>query len=261
MELQTESSQRDYSLASVRNALRILKSFTMEEPEKRMADLAKTLGVGKSTISRLMLTLASEGFVVKDPESQKYRLGVSLLSLSSIVTSQLDVHRESLPVLQRIVEDINETTHVSILEGSRVTYLNTVESSHRVRFFVRVGESNPSYCTSSGKAILAFQDEQTLEEILSEELVPFTKSTIINPDQLRQNLKEIREKGYAISRSELLDGVVGIAAPIRNQSSHVFAAVSIVGPVQRMNSKNLATYANKVKDAANEISRRLGYKG
>jgi len=89
----------DHHLSSVKNALRILKSFTMDEPEKKISDLSASLGLNKSTVSRTMSTLASEGFVFKDPESKKYRLGLSILSLSGIVNSHMDVYRESQPVL------------------------------------------------------------------------------------------------------------------------------------------------------------------
>src|SRR4051794_38694643 len=97
-------NKEDSHLSSEKKALRILKSFTMDEPEKKISDLAATLGLNKSTVSRTMTTLASEGFVFKDPESKKYRLGLSILSLSGIVNSNMDIYRESQPVLNKLVE-------------------------------------------------------------------------------------------------------------------------------------------------------------
>src|SRR4051794_31722147 len=96
----------DYLLSSVKNALRLLNSFTIDEPEKKVTELATTLKLGKSTISRLLATLVSEGFVIKNPENGKYRLGLSILNLNTIVTSNLEITRESLPTQQSLVQDL-----------------------------------------------------------------------------------------------------------------------------------------------------------
>src|SRR3954449_5134672 len=117
-------------LSSVKNALRILNSFTMDEPEKKVSDISSSLGLNKSTVSRTMTTLASEGFVFKDPETKKYRLGLSILSLSGIVNNNMDIYRESQPVLNRLVENIGETAHISVLDNLDVIYLQKVDCNH-----------------------------------------------------------------------------------------------------------------------------------
>ena len=91
-------------LGSVKNALRLLQSFTLDTPEKKLTELASSLGLGKSTVSRLLSTLESEGFVMKDPESRRYKLGLSVLQLNTIVNSTLEINRESLPVLKRLTK-------------------------------------------------------------------------------------------------------------------------------------------------------------
>lgn len=248
----------EYLLSSVKNALRLLRSFSLDTPEKKVTDLAAELGLGKSTISRLLNTLASEGFVTKDPETQKYRLGLTILNLNTVVTSNLEINRESQPILQRLVDEIGETATIAVLEDTAVVYLNRVECKHPVQILSHVGRRNPLHCTSSGKAILAYQNQDFIEGYIDEGLEQYTVNTITNRDTLRTALKSIQEQGYAISIEELREGVASIAAPIRDYTGKVVYAVSIIGPVHRMNPHNLSIIS-KVTNAAKEISEKLGY--
>lgn len=251
----------DHHLSSVKNALRILKSFTMDEPEKKISDLSASLGLNKSTVSRTMSTLASEGFVFKDPESKKYRLGLSILSLSGIVNSHMDVYRESQPVLMKLVENIGETAHISVLDNLEVIYLNKVECNHPVRFLTHIGKRNPAYCTSSGKVLLAFSDDEIIESVINKGLQKFNKNTVADPEQLRTYLKKVRKDGFAYSVEEFLEGVNSVAAPIYDYRGKVIAALTVVGPKQRIQTHKIPTLSKKVIQAAKEISERMGYRG
>ena len=247
-------------LSSVKNALKILRSFTMDEPEKKVSDLAISLGLNKSTVSRTMATLASEGFVYKNPETNKYRLGFSILTLSGIVKSNMDVYRESFTELNKLVESTGETSHISIMDNLDVMYLHKVECNHPVRVLTHVGRRNPLYCTSSGKILLAYsKDDQLLEKIIDQGLKKFTKNTITNPKQLRDHLAEVRKNGYVYTAEEYTEGVSSIAAPVYDYHGNVIAALSIVGPKQRIQFQKVNSLAKKVMNAANEISYRMGY--
>lgn len=252
--------QEDQHLSSVKNALRILLSFTMDEPEKKISDLSESLGLNKSTVSRTMSTLASEGFVFKDPETKQYRLGLSILSLSGIVNNNMDIYRESQPVLNRLVEKTGETAHISVLDNNEVIYLQKVECNHPVRFLTYVGKRNPPYCTSSGKVLLAYSHEEVVETVIEKGLKQFTKNTITNPQKLRDHLKQIKENGYVISKEEILEGVHSIAAPVYDYRGRVIAAVAIVGPKQRIQQSKVHSFAQNVMGAAMEISNRMGYR-
>lgn len=253
--------KEDSYLSSVKNALRILKSFSMDEPEKKISEISVSLGLNKSTVSRTMATLASEGFVYKDPESKKYRLGLSILSLSGIVNSNMDVYRESQPILNKLVENIGETAHISVLDNLEVVYLQKVDCNHPVRFLTHVGRRNPPYCTSSGKVLLAYSDENDINKVIDKGLQKFSKNTITNAQKLRTHLNQVKENGFSSSIEELLEGVVSIAAPIYDYKGKVFASLSVVGPKQRIQSHKIQGYAKKVVSAATEISIRMGYRG
>jgi len=257
-----EVNKNDQShLSSVKNALRILRSFTMDEPEKKISDLSIELGLNKSTVSRTMATLASEGFVYKDPETKKYRLGLTLLSLSGIINTNMDLHVESQPVLYKLVENLGETAHISVMDNLEVMYLHKVECNHPVRFLTHVGKRNPAYCTSSGKVLLAFSNEETIEKVINKGLQQYTRNTITNPQKLRDHLKKIREEGFAYSIDEFLEGVNSVAAPVFNYKGNVIAAITVVGPKQRVQPHKINNFAKKVINAGLEVSSRMGYIG
>lgn len=255
----TRGGKTENQLSSVRNALRMLKSFSMEEPEKRVSDLSESLGLNKSTVSRTMATLASEGFVFKNPETNKYRLGLSIVSLSGIVNNNTDIYKESLPVLNKLVESCGETAHISVLDNYEVIYLQKVECNHPVRFLTHVGKRNPLYCTSAGKVLLAYAKDDVVETVIENGLKAFTKNTITDPDQLRKHLKKIKQDGYAYSFEELSEGVNSIATPIYDYNGNVVSALSVVGPKQRIDNQKLKAITQQTVNASKEISDRLGY--
>ena len=172
----------------------------------------------------------------------------------------MDIYRESQPILNKLVETIGETAHISVLDNFEVIYLQKVDCNHPVRFLTHVGRRNPPYCTSSGKVLLAYSNEEVVETIISKGLKKFTKNTITNPDKLRVHLSKIRDTGYATSYDEFFEGVTTIAAPIFDYQGKVIAALSVVGPKQRIQTQKVPGYAKKVISAAMEISNRIGYR-
>lgn len=246
-------------LSSVSNALRILKSFSTFEPTKKVSELSEELGLAKSTVSRLLSTLASEGFVIKEEKTREYRLGLSVLTLGGIVTNNLEIHKEATPVLNKLVNDTGETAHLSILDNLDTIYIHKEECHHPVRILTHIGRRNPAYCTSSGKVLLAYSDSELIEEVIENGLVSYTENTITNPDELRRELETIRKQGYAVSTQELTVGTRSVAAPIRDYTGNVVSAITVVGPIQRMKDSKIPEIAKKVMYAGREASERLGY--
>lgn len=257
--MQQDNNNERYLLTSVRNALKVLQSFTMEAPEQRISDLAISLGLAKSTVSRLMSTLASEGFVIKDPETQKYRLGLSILTLSGVITSNFEITREAAPVVTKLVNELGESAHLAILEGLDTIYIHKVECNHPVKVLTHLGKRNPAYCTSSGKVLLAHSTDEVISQVIENGLHPYTRKTITDPIKLRNALKTIKEQGYALSKDELLDGVTTIAAPLFDYTGKVVAAITVTGPDQRITNHKIPMYVKKIVDASKEASERLGY--
>ncbi|RKQ32655.1 IclR family transcriptional regulator [Oceanobacillus halophilus] len=246
-------------LSSVRNALRILKSFSTFEPTKKVSELAESLGLAKSTVSRILSTLASEGFVTKDEKTNEYRLGLSVLTLGGIVTNNLEIHKEAAPVLYKLVNNTGETAHLAIMDGLDTIYIHKEECNHPVRILTHLGRRNPSYCTSSGKVLLAFNDENVTEEVIAKGLIKHMPNSITDPFELRNELGTIRKQGYAVSTEELTEGTRSVAAPIRDYTGTVVSAITVVGPIQRMKNHKIRDIAKKVMEAGKDASERLGY--
>jgi IclR family transcriptional regulator, KDG regulon repressor len=260
---QQERNERmnpDYLLSSVKNALRVLRTFSMDKPERKVTEIAAELGLGKSTVSRLLATLASEGFVIKDPDTQEYRLGLTILGLNTVATSCLEINRASQPILERLVQMVGETAHVATLEGMDVVYLSKVECKHPVQILTHIGRRNPLHCTSSGKVMLAYQKEDVIQHYIEERgLKKYTVTTITDPADFRQVLKTIKEQEYSTSIEELREGVSSVSAPIRDYSGKVVYAINVIGPSHRMNPHDVSII-NKLKSAAHDISEQLGYR-
>ncbi|WP_134704184.1 IclR family transcriptional regulator [Ammoniphilus sp. YIM 78166] len=255
--MEARKSNEEYLLWSVKNALRILRSFSQEEPEKKVTDLSLSLGLSKSTISRLLLTLASEEFVTQNPKTRRYRLGQSILTLSSIASSEQNALTESLPIIHKLVASINESVQFMILEDLEVSYIFSIEKSHAVKYYGHIGKKAPAYCTSSGKVIIAYQEAELIDKIIHHGLRPFTRKTITTERRFRETLEQIRSQGYAVSEEEFQEGIVDIAAPIRDAEGCVFAAISIPVPIQAVNRKKLAHLIKEAQAAGREISERL----
>ncbi|WP_053364638.1 IclR family transcriptional regulator [Bacillus sp. FJAT-27251] len=255
----TRKKSNPQILSSVSYALQILNSFSTFEPTQKVSDLANSLGLAKSTVSRLLSTLASEGFVIKDKNTGGYKLGLSVLTLGGIVTNHLEIHKEAAPVLYKLVNDTKETAHLSVLDELDTIYIHKEECNQPVRILTHLGRRNPSYCTSSGKLLLAFSDESLVEEVIRRGLKAYTSKSITDPDQLRAEMDNIRKMGYAISTEELTQGTRSVAAPIRDYTGKVVCAINVVGPLQRMKDYQIPAIAKKVINAGIEASERMGY--
>lgn len=254
-----EIKKEPYVLSSVKNALRILNSYSLTETEKSISELSTSLGMGKSTVSRLMSTLASEGFVIKDPRTHKYRLGLSVLTLGGVIKSNITINKEAAPVVHQLVNQIGETAHLAILDGTDTIYIHKEECNHPVRILTSLGRRNPAYCTSSGKVLLAFNDSSLVDALIESGLKPIQKNTITDPNKLMAEIKQVKKDGYASSISELTEGVVSVAAPVRDYTGKVCAAITVVGPVQRIPKQKIPYFGKKVIEASKEASIRMGY--
>ncbi|MGH9116748.1 MAG: IclR family transcriptional regulator [Acidimicrobiales bacterium] len=248
-------------LSSVRNAARLLKQFTTHDRELGVSELARRLDVGKSTVHRLLSTLAGEGFLEQDAESGKYRLGLVVYDLGAAVAVHMDLHEAVLPPMERLRNATGETVHTAVLDGREVVYVERLDSPNTLRLFLDVGRRNWAHCTGTGKALLAFLPEPQLDRLLKGWRLPQkTPHTITDVQLLRKELKETHRRGYAQNMNESEMGVLSVAAPIRDGSGRVRAAVSVAGPAPRMDPI-MDQFIAGVLEAAASASRRLGFRG
>jgi len=249
------------TLSSVRNAARLLKEFSYGSREIGVTELARRLGIGKSTAHRLLHTLTEEKLLERDPYTGSYRLGLAMYELGSAVSRHTDMHEACAPVLDQLRNATRETVQIGVLDGREVVYVERRESPQALRLFGRIGHRNDAHCTSSGKVLLAYLPETTLDELLNGwELKAQTPFTITDLDRLREQLEQIRRRGWAAQSNETEMGAASVAAPIRNGLGEVVAALSVAGPVQRLQGDALKQFARPTMDAALAISRRMGFR-
>lgn len=246
-------------LSSVANAMRLIKIFSDEDFEIGISDLAKHLGLAKSTAHRLAATLVEEGMLEQNAQDGKYRLGLALFELGSLVRRQMDVTAEAKPFLRALAANTGETLHLAVLDHQAVLYINIIESQRAIRMGYKIGTRAPLHCTAVGKVLIAFQPQEVIEAAIAHGLPGRTPGTITNPGAFRLELAAVRARGYALEDEEIEAGLRSIAGAVRNYSGQVIAAIGIAGPAHRMTKKVLLSYASDLVGAADAVSQRLGY--
>lgn len=247
-------------LSSVANSIRLLTSFSGEEDELGITTLASRLRLAKSTVHRLASTLTSAGFLEQNAETGKYRLGVTLFELGALVRRRMDVANEARPKLRELLEKTGETVQLGIVDHFSVLYVYEMESPRAIRMAAAVGGRAPLHCTAVGKVLLAFQPEEYVKQLIDRGLATYTSKTPTRRETVLHMLEEVKARGHAIDDEESESGLRAIAAPVRNHTGAVIAALGVAAPVQRMSKKTLHTCVPTVIDTANAVSARLGYR-
>lgn len=254
-----ENPGESHHLSSVGAALRLLKVFSAEEPELGITELSKRLGVAKSTTHRLAATLVAEGFLEQNPHGGKYRLGLLLFAMGTLVRRRMNVAEEAAPLLHALGEQSGETVHLAVLHGSEILYLRNIESRHAIRPRSYLGVRKPAFCTSEGRALLAFSPPPVRADILRLPLEARTASTITDKARLTHLLEKVYSAGCAMDDEESEEGMRGVAAPIFDASGAVIAAVGLAIPTSRFPKTKTAQFTAMVKETAQAISLRLGH--
>ena len=246
-------------LSSVGSALRLLKAFSAEEPELGITELARRLGVAKSTAHRLASTLVAEGFLEQAVADGPYRLGLLLFSIGTLVRRRMEVSEQAVPHLQALCEASGETVHLAVLHETEIVFLRNIESRQAIRPRSYLGVRKPAFCTSEGRALLAFGPAQQVGIALQGPLLPRTPKTLTDKAAISARLRTIRSQGYALDDEESEVGMRGVAAPIFDASALAVAAVGVVGPVQRLTLARQRALAVQVMRTAQTVSALLGH--
>lgn len=246
---------------SVVRAIHILESFNYNE-KMGVTEISKRLGLPKSTTHVIVNTLVHEGILEKDINTNHYQLGLKLFELGNRARSNLEIRKIATPYLKELNEFFDETVHLTILDNYEVLYIECFESTKRLRTYSVIGVRAPLHCTAVGKAIMAFLPEKEIEKVIEEKgLQRFTENTITEKEHLMKELDKVRKLGYAVDNMEHEEGVRCVGAPLRNHLGNVFASISVSGPSQRLESKKIPDIAKRVMSVANEISRKMGFRG
>jgi len=246
------------SVRAVERALDILLSFTQKEPDLSLTQVAERVGIHKSTAHRLLATLESKRFVNRHPSDGTYHLGLRFVEMASVVLHDVDLQRWARPYLRDLVTECGETVDLCVLDGRHVVYLDVVDSPRRVKIAAAVGQRLPIACTASGKAFLAHLSEQQVRALLPNGLQKYTDRTLLTWEALFEDLRETRERGFALSEQEFEVEINAVAAPILDAAGSPVAAVAVVGPSFRMPLQRMLEIGPQVCRVTQTMAREVG---
>lgn len=247
------------SIQSVRRAMSLLKAFGPTRPELGVSELGRLTGLHKTTVYRLLVTLEEDGFIQHNAADDKYRLGAALIRLGRIVLDNMDIGRQALPRMRALADETGEAVMLEIWDHGRTLVVANVSGRHFAHVIAHEGSHLPAHGSSGGKVMLAFLPQAELDNVVARGLQRYTENTLADPIRLRDELERIRAARISFDRQEIDIGVCAVSAPIFDHDGQVTAALSIVGPAQRIQTDTDSALARLIAGAACEISRDLGY--
>lgn len=251
-----EAQENRYVLSSVDSALSILNLF-FDEEELSVNEVAKRIGVSRSTAFRFMVTLENRGFVAKTAYA-KYRLGLNMFSLGMIAYNRMEIVSLVHPYLVQMAEETGETCHASILDdGVHVMFIDRALGSSWLKMDTALGYRQYAHCTATGKSILAFQSDQTIHQYIKHtKFVQITPQSIKDAQSLLKILEKVRAEGYSCDNEEAESGLTCYARPLLDGSGRAYAAISISGPTTRMVKKK-EEHLQRLENAVSRISKTI----
>jgi DNA-binding IclR family transcriptional regulator len=241
-------------LKSVASALDLLDCFITDE-ELGVSEVARRLGVAKSTAHRLLTTLCSRGLIEQNPANGKYRLGLHLFELGHLALTRVELRKRSTTLLEELRELSGWTVHLSVAQGADTLFLERLPTLRGMQAMEEFRRRWPLHATSSGKAICAYDPEAAQARIKAGFPV-FTTHTISNVQQFQAELAKVRRLGVATSREEVMYKLASVAAPVLDAHGVAIAAISITGSVAEL-GENQDRQARLVVAAARRLSKRM----
>lgn len=245
--------EKNENVRAVGRALDILLAFSAQDPELSAGELLKRVGLSRPTLYRLIYTLQERGFLASVGEPQRFRLGPSVARLAHVWNATLDVGTLAAPVLRRIWDRTAETVALFVPQGGQRMCIAELPSPQPLNFKRGVGYSERLALGASGRAILAYLEPS------AEELRGYVQGTGIDLKELQADLGATRKRGYSTSRSELIQGAVGVAVPFFDLHGAVAGSMGVFGPEVRLDPKRQKEVANLLLEEAVKLSEALGF--
>ncbi|KKB74319.1 MULTISPECIES: IclR family transcriptional regulator [Bacillus] len=243
---------------TVVKAMTLLNLFLTRE-KLSLNDMIELTGMPKTSVYRMVRSLEDMGFLDRY-EDGMYALGLLFLQYGQLVSDRLDIRKIALPVMEKLRDEVDEAVHLIVREGDEAMYIEKIEGTHTVRLYTAIGRRSPLYAGACARSILTFLPREERDEYIRKtDLVPIASGTIRDKDELARVLDESYRNGYTVSHSELEDYTSAIAAPIFNNKRQIVAGISIAGFEARFQNDRLPYLTERVRQAALEISRKLGF--
>jgi DNA-binding IclR family transcriptional regulator len=250
-----------YSIAVLNRAIDVLSVFDHARPALGLTEIVAAVALPKTTVFRLLSSLAARGFCEFDPQTSKYSLGFELVRLADIRRRQNNVHDIAIPVMREIRNEVNETVILSVRSGDSRVHIDFVEGLHPMRRMADLGVGAPLYAGAASKVLLAGMEDDAIEAYLARtDLKAFQKSTITDRNVLWREVRAIRKRGFAESKGELFAGGGALAAPIKDFSGKTIAVMDILTPEHRYTAVHRDHCIEMLLDGTRRASARLGYR-
>lgn len=251
--------RKTYTIQAIERATGILRVLLNNPGGLSLDELSLRTGLHRATTYRILMNLLQEGFVERD-HSTTYKLGPLCIQLGGAALSGLSWKDIAEPIMNKITEQTGESVYLWVRSGWEVVCIASSPSPHAIQHYGYVGQAFPLCAGESGRLFMAYLSEEEVKLCLKENLsiLPRFPGTITEEAALLQDLADIREKGYCVSKMEVSHDGVGISAPIKDYRGSIIAAISLVGPVNRITDDCLPGLISIVTDGAQQISALLG---
>ena len=257
----TTSTDDPSNNRSLLRALNLLSCFQFDKPELGLTELTSMSGLPKATVYRLASTLVYSGFLKYDDQSKRYSLGVKLFELGSIVFASFSLRRVASPYLTQLHVAVNRrTVFLGVLLEDKLVYMDKRENTSTLRFSTDVGRQRPPHFGMLGQVLMAFLSESEVDKLLEgNPLEPMTEKTITDPQLFKERLRLIRRQGYVVEEGEVLDIITGVAAPVRDYTGKVVAAIGVSFISSSVDYQAIKEIVTQTAETAAQISQDLGY--
>ncbi|WP_395708093.1 IclR family transcriptional regulator [Reyranella sp.] len=231
----------DDSVKSLAKMVSILDAFSTSRRSMSLAEISAATGLPRSTAHRLAASLRDAGLLDQEGHRDRYRLGIKLFEYGNTALANLDLHREARPFVDALSRISGHLVNLAVFDGREAVVVHRVLAEGGTP--LTLIEAAPIHCTSTGKAILAFQPVAKIDAIIADGLKRFTDTTITDGRKLKTELKLIRARGYAVDEGEHQPGIRCVGAPIRDRAGRVIAGMSVSGPARQLKKDQVGELA------------------
>lgn len=247
----------DAYVQSFARGLEVIRSFSASAPRQTLTEVAGRTGLTRAGARRILLTLQTLGYVEND--GKQFTLTPRILDLGFAYLSSMPMWNVAEPVMEALVEQVQESCSAAVLEGADIVYVLRVSTRKIMRNSLGIGSRLPAYCTSMGRMLLADRtDAEVLALLRATPLAARTRHTLTDPDAVLAKVQQARRQGWCLVNQELEEGLVSMAAPVVNRAGRTIASINISGQVNRTSARVMQeTMLPPLREAAREISRRL----
>ena len=246
--------RRDPTIHAARHAIEVLRCISQARPEIGVSEIARRVGMHKSSVSRLISTLEAQHVVERNRDTDRVSLGTGLLAIAAPLMAKVGISQASRLRMAKLAEDSAETVNLSVWDGREGVSVDQTLGPNAITHFAAPGQANPAHCTAAGKVLLAFSSAADIKLVLSGELGRYTEHTITDAEKLREQIEQIRRDGFAVNHGEFSAEAGAVAALVRDIHGYPSAALTITVPMYRFGEDRERALLALVREAANDIS-------